>query len=104
MSYYRVNKRKRPHSAEENRDKEVVYGKARVEYVGPAPNTFVGGALGGGLGAVVGYLLAGPAGAAILGGLGAFIGGFVGAQIDEAKKEHTRTEGKTTKSLKAPST
>ena len=94
MSYHRVDKRKEIRKAEEGSDKEIVHGETRIEYAGPAPNTFAGGALGGGVGAVLGYLLAGPAGAAILGGLGAFIGGFVGAQIDEAAKELAKAEGK----------
>ncbi|MCD6428108.1 MAG: hypothetical protein DRO12_06445 [Thermoprotei archaeon] len=94
MSYYRVDKRRKVRKAEEDSGKEITYGKAKIEYAGPAPNTFAGGALGGGIGAVVGYLLAGPTGAAILGGLGAFIGGFVGAQIDEAAKELAKAEGK----------
>ena len=94
MSHHRVDERRKLRRAEESSDRKVVYGGARIEYVGPAPNTFAGGALGGGVGAVLGFLLAGPLGAAIAGGLGAFIGGFIGAQIDEATKELAKSESK----------
>jgi len=92
MSYYEERKEKRYSDTgrEEREEKKVPYGSSRIEYAGPAPNTFAGGALGGGLGAVIGFLLAGPAGAAVLGGLGAFIGGFIGAQIDQAIQEQEK--------------
>ena len=46
------------------------------EYMVP-PCTFAGGSLGSGVGAVIGFLIAGPAGAAILGGAGAFMCGVI---------------------------
>jgi len=42
------------------------------------PSTFAGGALGSGVGAVVGFLIAGPVGAAVLGGAGASVCGIIG--------------------------
>ena len=47
------------------------------------PSTFAGGALGSGVDAVVGFLMAGPVGAAILGGLGASICGIIGMLLGE---------------------
>ena len=76
------------HKLNDRRDNEKEpYGYSRVEYIGPIPNTFAGGAIGGGLGALIGYFLAGPKGAAIVGGIGAFIGAFIGAQIDRSLQE-----------------
>ena len=46
------------------------------------PSTFAGGALGSGVGAVVGFLIAGPVGAAILGGAGASVCGIIGMLME----------------------
>jgi len=68
-------------------EERVEQRRVETDSTSPPPNTFAGGALGSSVGAVLGFLLAGPAGAAIVGGLGTFIGGLTRAQIDEATKE-----------------
>lgn len=58
-----------------------------VVYEGPASDVFVGGATGGGLGAVFGFLVAGTTGAIIGGALGAALGGWLGAASDEERRK-----------------
>ena len=59
------------------------YGTVNIRYRGPAPFVFIGGAVGGGLGAIAGYMHGGPLGAVLGSLLGAPLGALVGVLIEE---------------------
>lgn len=77
-------KPKRKSGEEKN---EPPQGRVSIVYEGPAPDVFAGGAVGGGLGAIFGFLIGGPVGAALGGAFGAAVGGHLGAICEEEKRK-----------------
>lgn len=74
---------KNKHSREQD---EILQGRVAIAYEGPTPDVFAGGALGGGLGAIIGFTVGGPIGAMVGGALGAAVGGWLGAMSEEERR------------------